>query len=446
MGQIAAVCLVLLTGSPVAGHNPSPGEGETWDPGSAIGDKRPGGLALETSTGSSLSFDPLVDAERWSLTVVGRGVVLQASAEGRPPVLLLEDRDGRQLPDGQYQFELRAHSASETKVESEHGGPEGNRVGHRQTGTFVVQDGQRLDTFSGELTETGGRQTENAAVDRAGTADGLQTKSSPAVLKLGDACIGANCGTGDGSPYPSSVDFGYLKLRAIRTGIVFADQSSANGLCATEGCRDWQISANSGPLKADYFAVFDLGTNGGILGGAAFEDSPTVSSVPFRLDAGAPTDALRVATSGNVGMGTATPVEELEISSGDPTIRLSDTAGFRVEPSNNAPSGGQFDIVSTEGGANPVRHFFVERGAPDDQLMLTSSGIGIGTATPSATLEIEGASGTSQTPDRRAGRGRQRRGHVQPGLQLRSRLPYEQLDERAGVVLPAHLSRRLFLR
>ena len=184
--------------------------------------------------------------------------------------------------------------------------------------------------------------------------------------------------------YPQQLA-GFLKLDGAALGLITEDISSVTG-------RDWQLAFNDLGTGEEYFAVFDLGSSGGSTGAAVTGDA---SSVPFRIDAGAPDNSVRVLQSGRVGMGTATPTQELEIVSSSPTIRLVDLDGSAQWNLNDSPQGFAFDIVSSAG-ATSVRHFFIDRAAPADQLMLTPTGIGIGTLTPSATMEIEGSSGTSQ--------------------------------------------------
>ena len=259
-----------------------------------------------------------------------------------------------------------------------------------------MEGGLRVISSSFGTGPAGGREASVPELPEPEQPGVLETKTTAdTTIEVGNACIGGLCGPSPGGPYPLGAQ-GFLKLRSLANGIIFADESStrtSNG-CTVRGCHDWQLQANESTLIGDFFALYDVGQDGGILGGAG--NSVHAVSVPFRVDANAPTDSLRVlGSTGNVGMGTATPVEDLEIFSADPTIRLSDDAGFEWSLNNSAGSR-QFDIVSTQVGANPVRHFFVERGAPADQLMLTSTGIGVGTENPNATLEIEGNSGTSQ--------------------------------------------------
>ena len=185
----------------------------------------------------------------------------------------------------------------------------------------------------------------------------------------------------------------YLKLRDTDGGGLILIDDSQPARFATGSLRS-TIPTAASANSAEYFAVFDLGTSSSA--GAAGTDSGQIASIPFLIEGGAPSYSMHVSSfTGYVGMGTSTPVRDLEILSSSPAVRLSDDAG-RQWTINNSSSSTDFDIVSTQGGMTPIRHFFIERSAPADQLMLTSGGVGIGTRNPNATVEIFGNSGSSQ--------------------------------------------------
>jgi hypothetical protein len=188
----------------------------------------------------------------------------------------------------------------------------------------------------------------------------------------GSACVGFDCVNGE--------NFGSdtLRLKEINLRVHFNDTSNA----ASFPNNDWRIiindSANGG---ANYFAIDDV----------------SGSRTPFRIDAGAPTNSLRVDSGGDVGIGTATPVVDLHVRSGNtPTLRLEQdgSSGFTPQTWDVAGNEANFFIRdATNGSALPIR---IEPGTASNTLYLDNQErIGIGTTSPEGKLHILG--GTSNT-------------------------------------------------
>ena len=116
---------------------------------------------------------------------------------------------------------------------------------------------------------------------------GDNTIINNSIAGSGSLCVGAACVDGE-----AFQNHDQIRLKSINVGIDFDDTSPV------APTNDWRIIINdilsSG---ADYFAI---------------EDSTTLRQV-FRVDAGAPANALRVLSDGNVGFGTATPAANPEI-------------------------------------------------------------------------------------------------------------------------------------
>ena len=54
----------------------------------------------------------------------------------------------------------------------------------------------------------------------------------------------------------------------------------------------------------------------------AVQDKET-NAIPFRIDAGAPTNAMKLSTDGNLGLGSGPPMAELRVvTSAHPTLKL----------------------------------------------------------------------------------------------------------------------------
>ncbi|GLT10460.1 hypothetical protein ACFQFQ_09065 [Sulfitobacter porphyrae] len=158
-----------------------------------------------------------------------------------------------------------------------------------------------------------------------------------------------------------------LRLKGNNVRMHFDDDSTAAGLPDN----DWRISINDSYNGGeDYFSVVDA-TNG---------------RVPFRVDANAPSNALRVTSSGRLGLGTAIPVQEVHITdTTEPGIRFEQTSGSLHAWDLRANQLG-FYLVDLETFRIP---FEVSADAPEGALFVESDGsVGIGTRDPDELLHI----------------------------------------------------------
>lgn len=104
----------------------------------------------------------------------------------------------------------------------------------------------------------------------------------------------------DGSELPSGAIF----IKEDNITVRFSDASTLAGYPTN----DWEIEINSGGTSGtDHFAINDV-------------DGATN---PFRIEAGARDNALYVESDGDVGIGTADPLTDIHIQTGNtPTLRL----------------------------------------------------------------------------------------------------------------------------
>ena len=193
------------------------------------------------------------------------------------------------------------------------------------------------------------------------------------VIVDGSLCVGQDCVNGE--------NFGSDALRLKENNLrVHFDDTSAGAFPAN----DWRIVINDASSGgANYFAVHDA----------------TGNTTPFRVDAAAPTDALRVDDNGEVGLGTALPTVKLHMVKGNtPTIRLEQdgSAGFTLQ---------SWDIAGNEAGffVRDVTHasslpFRILPGAASQALLIAGDGdIGIGAGTvPNASLHVKRTNGTAK--------------------------------------------------
>ncbi|WP_372846145.1 MBG domain-containing protein, partial [Pontiella sp.] len=169
-------------------------------------------------------------------------------------------------------------------------------------------------------------------------------------------------------------DFGFdtIRLKENNLRIHFSDTSTSGSFPST----DWRIVINDSSNGGDnYFAIEDA----------------DAGQLVFRVDAGAPANALKVDGEGDVGIGLENPVLELHVAGGDtPGLRLEQdgTEGWTPQAWDLAGNEDNFFIRDvTHASAIPFR---IQPGAPDNALTVKASGkTGIGTWNPQAKLHVE---------------------------------------------------------
>ncbi|MGV6811852.1 MAG: hypothetical protein ACWA47_06370 [Brevirhabdus sp.] len=199
----------------------------------------------------------------------------------------------------------------------------------------------------------------------ASQANGAQVFATDLIVQ-GSTCTGFDC--------TSSESFGFdtLRLKENNLRIHFDDTSAS----ASFPSNDWRIVANDS-------------TNGGA-NYLAIEDA-TAGNQPFYVGAGAGANALVVeGGSGDIGIGTATPVVELHIVDGDsPTMRLEQngSAGFQSQSWDMAGNETNFFVRDVTNGSKLP--FKIKPSAPTNSLFVAADGdIGMGTQSPAAVLDV----------------------------------------------------------
>ncbi len=209
----------------------------------------------------------------------------------------------------------------------------------------------------------------------------------------GSACIGLDCSNGE------SFGFSTILTKENNLRVRFVDTSTS----ASFPTNDWEITLNDSANGGDsYFGITDVNTNRSI---AKFEagapsnslvvestgdvgfgtsnptvelhtaggDTPTLrleqdgssgwapqtwdlagnetnffirdttngSALPFRIEPGAPTNAINIDSTGDVGFGTVSPIGNLHVSASDTATMVleSTTAGVQWEIKTNAGTG-----------------------------------------------------------------------------------------------------------
>ena len=179
-------------------------------------------------------------------------------------------------------------------------------------------------------------------------------------------CIGNACVETEVFP-----DDTLLRLTNPDIRVEFVDNSSAAGSFPSN---DWEIQINdTANFGQERFSIADA----------------TAGTVPFTVEAGAPSSALWIAPGGEVGMGTSLPQSDLHVAASTlPTLRL-DQVGFGAFPPffwTLAGNHNVFYIGNSNGTGFP---FSINDEAPNASLALAADGnVGLGTDSPDAPLEV----------------------------------------------------------
>lgn len=211
-----------------------------------------------------------------------------------------------------------------------------------------------------------------AAIGLAGSAYADQVILDDLIVD-GSACIGLDCANGE------NFGFDTIRMKENNTRLKFDDTSAT----ASFPNVDWQLTANES-------------TNGG-LNKFSIEDI-TNGRIPFTVEASAPTNALFIEDTGDVGVGTNNPVLEMHIVDGDsPSIRIEQdgSSGFTPQTWDMAGNETNFFVRDvTNGSALPFRIF--PGNSNDDGLVIRNSRVGIYTDNPQSTLHVQKSDGTTQ--------------------------------------------------
>jgi hypothetical protein len=279
--------------------------------------------------------------------------------------------DTRLMPDGHYNYRLdfsttAAIDAVDTSAPSNADGRA--QTAHarapapaEQSGTFLIERGLAFfpkPWLQHDDQDESGRPSKSAAKDQV-IADDL--------IVQGSACIGLDCVNNE------SFGFDTIRMKENNTRIKFEDTST--GAFPTS---DWQLTANdsaSGGLNK--FSIEDI----------------TGARVPLTVEGDALTNSIYVDSTGKIGFRTSTPVLDLHVTTGDtPAHRLEQTnaSGFTAQTWDVAGNEANFFVRDvTSGSRLPFR---IRPGAPTSSIDVSATGnVGVGTASPTAKLEISKA-------------------------------------------------------
>jgi len=368
-----------------------------------------GNLANVTAGGSSVRWDVASQNAGGSLTISapdGRTFYREFKA-GASPEINLSDKQLDGLPDGTYGYELRLKpvlsSATREAIKAARGkddDPEAERAGRKraavpalvQSGAFTILNGVVVVGGAAEAQATKAKATVPTRTPAAISGNTVTRLRNHRVslgampddvipddlIVQGSACVGLDCVNGE------VFGFDTIRLKENNTRLQFED-TSASGF----PLNNWQIRANSSAAGgASFLAFVDQGASG----------NSETGTIVFEVDAGAPANALKVASSGRVGLRTATPGLDLHITTGDtPAHRLEQTnaSGFTAQTWDIAGNEANFFVRDVTGGSRlPFR---IRPGAPTSSIDISATGnVGIGTASPGLKFHVLGTGTTAK--------------------------------------------------
>jgi len=363
---------------------------------------------------SSVRWDILVPNSGGAVTISfpdGRAVKKTFRAGGGPE-LDLGDKQLEGAPEGVYTYELRlaptltgAQKDAMTKARGNDDDSEAERAGRKrpvvpslvQHGSFAIINGALVGPGGVEGERTGSttapeqiKQPATPARVSANTITRLRNHRfslgampdfviADDLIVQGSTCTGLDCVNGE------VFNFDTLRLKENNTRISFNDTSVAP--FPTE---DWTIRANSSASGgASFLAFVDRGTN------STGDESGTIV---FEVDAGAPANALRVSSTGKVGIRTATPVLDLHVNATDtPAMRMeqNNSGGFTAQKWDIGANESNWFVRDVTGGSRlPFR---IRPGAPTSSIDINATGqVGIGTPSPNAQISIKDPGGSTR--------------------------------------------------
>lgn len=170
------------------------------------------------------------------------------------------------------------------------------------------------------------------------------------LIVQGSGCFGFDCINNE------AFNFDTIRLKENNLRIGFDDTSASGGFANN----DWEIEANESPSGGkNSFSILDI----------------TGAKTPFRIEAGAKTNALYVSSNSRIGVGTSTPVLDMHIAtSNTPAIRLEQNAsgGFSAQTWDMAGNEANFFIRDVTGGSRlPFR---IRPGAPTSSIDIQEDG------------------------------------------------------------------------
>jgi hypothetical protein len=244
-------------------------------------------------------------------------------------------------------------------------------------------------TVGGNTTVTGNITAAKGTFTSANVSGTANVSTLAVVINAtvgGNATVTGNVGIGTSSPETK------LHIKSASTSLystVIAANKSLTGFgtvnytvtdISTDGtfaANQWLVTRNGGVEQYAYM--------GAVANSAGFAPDIVFGQ---RTAAAAMTERMRIDSSGNVGIGTASPVRKLDVrnTSADYQLHLGDSAsttlGYELGRENTA---GLFKFYGNQTGATG----YIFSGVDNERMRIDTSGnVGIGTSSPTAKLQV----------------------------------------------------------
>jgi hypothetical protein len=347
--------------------------------GVAAAEAAPGKLANPNAGPAGIEWRPVATEMGLVLTVSGpQGFYLrQEFGPGQTASFSVFDSAGAVRPAGSYMYELRAvpqideatrtqlQAARESGTEPSVLGKAGRRALEVQSGAFAIADGSIL---MGGGSEPGAGKPAGSGGSRIAPKDQVIPDD---LIVQGSICAGLDC--------VNNENFGFdtIRMKENNTRIDFTDTSTSAGFPS----QDWEIAANDS-------------ASGGRNALIVSDENNQI----FVIESGNVSNALYVDDAARIGLRTSNPVLDLHIAtSNTPGIRLEQTSagGFTAQTWDIAGNEANFFVRDVTGGS--LLPFRIRPGAPTSSVDISADGdVGIGTASPSASLHVSRSDGTAQ--------------------------------------------------
>lgn len=356
---------------------------------------------------------------RWEMATPSQATLTVSAPDGRSytkvfkagtsPEFSLDQ--GERLPDGNYAYELRMNTVLSTEARKaliasrgKDDDPEDVRAARKRVNTSSMVQSGGFMVVNGAVVVAGaaedGDKAEYRPLKKPAAPSPATNVTSAALTKIrqhhvafsmmpdqvipddlivqGSLCAGLDCVNGE------VFGFDTIRLKENNTRLQFDDTSTSAGFATN----NWQIRANAqGSGGGSFLAFVDQGATG----------NSETGTLVFQVDAGAPSNSLRVASNGKVGLRTATPVLDVHANTSDtPAIRLeqNNSGGFSAQTWDIGANEANFFVRDVTGGSRLSLR--IRPGAPTSSIDISASGfVGFGTASPAQVLHSKVTSGDS---------------------------------------------------